>query len=94
MLSSEMRVTREFERYHFGWFCHLSVNFNKPESSKAKSPLLHGEKFGNVFISSEEMDEIRNQINYMLEAEDEENETTIDPSEEADFEDAASFDDL
>jgi len=85
IFSTEMRITKELEHYHYGWFCHLSFDSGRMESSKNRIPYLQDEKFENIFISSEEMDEIRDQINYMLEEEEEENETVIDPADEIDI---------
>jgi hypothetical protein len=80
-----MRITKELGNYHYGWFCHFSFNFNHVNSSNVENPYLRDEKFENIFISSEEMDEIKDQINYMLEEEEEENETVIDPADEIDI---------
>lgn len=85
MFSAEMRITKELGNYHYGWFCLFSFDFGHSESSNIQKPWLQDEKFENVFISSQEMDEIRDQINYMLEEEDEENETVIDPADEIDI---------
>jgi hypothetical protein len=85
MFSTEMRITKELENYHYGWFCLFSFDFGHSESSNIKKPWLQDEKFENIFMSSQEMDEIRDQINYMLEEEDDENETVIDPAEEIDI---------
>ncbi|HPA55977.1 MAG TPA: hypothetical protein PLX56_04500 [bacterium] len=82
MFSTEMRITKELGNYHYGWFCLFSFDFGHPDGSNIRTPRLQEEQFENIFISSEEMDEIRDQINYMLEEEEEENETVIDPAEE------------
>jgi hypothetical protein len=79
----EMRVVKELERYHYGWFCLFSLDFGQESVEKGKDH-RHFEKFENIFISSVQMDEIRDQINYLLEDEDEEDETVFDPIDETD----------
>ena len=69
VLEAEMHVTREAGRFHYGWFCNLAVDFNKSEESAAKKAFFIP-NFSNSVISANEINEIRNQINYMLEAED------------------------
>ena len=69
MLEAEMHLTREAGRFHYGWFCNLAVDFNKSEESVAKKAFFIPE-FSSAVISSNEINEIRNNINYMLEAED------------------------
>ena len=85
MFSTEMRITKELGNYHYGWFCLFSFDFGDHQSSGKKSFQKDYAEFENIFISSQEMDEIRDQINYMLEEEDEENETVIDPADEIDI---------
>lgn len=68
-LEAEMHVTREFGTFHYGWFLNLAVDFNKSKESVAKSPFFIPE-FSSSVLSANEIGEIRNQINYMLEAED------------------------
>lgn len=77
-MSIEMNIVKEMDNYHYGWFCQLSVDFGGTKNTP-RSDYYRFEKFENIFLSSEEMDEIRNQINYLLEEEEEENETVIDP---------------
>ena len=69
MLEAEMHLTREAGRFHYGWFCNLAVDFNKSKESVAKKAFFVPE-FSNSVISANEINEIRNNINYMLEAED------------------------
>ncbi|HRZ80274.1 MAG TPA: hypothetical protein P5044_09720 [bacterium] len=69
----EFRVVREFDDIHYGWYCSISINAGQNHGKKPDG-LLYSEEFGNIFLSSEEMDEIKNRINYLLESEDEENE--------------------
>ena len=69
MLEAEMHVTREFGTFHYGWFCNLAVDFNKSKDSAKKSAFFIPE-FSSAVLSASEIGEIRNQINYMLEAED------------------------
>ena len=69
MLEVEMHITREAGTFHYGWLCNLSVDLNKSEESVKKSSFFIPE-FSNAVLSANEIDEIRNQINYMLEAED------------------------
>ena len=64
-----MHITREADTFHYGWFCNLAVDFNKSKESAAKNAFFVP-KFSSSVISSNEINEIRNQINYMLEAED------------------------
>ena len=64
-----MHVTREADTFHYGWFCNLAVDFNKSRESVKKGPLFIPES-GSEVLSASELGEIRNQINYMLEAED------------------------
>lgn len=69
MLEAEMHVTREAGTFHYGWFCNLAVDFNKSKESVKNSALFLPE-FSSSVLSASEIGEIRNQINYMLEAED------------------------
>ena len=69
MLETEMRVTREAGTFHYGWFCNLAVDFNKSKESVKKDDLFIPD-FTNAVLSASEIGEIRNQINYMLDAED------------------------
>ena len=69
MLETEMHVTREFGRFHYGWFCNLAVDFNKSKES-VKNNAFFVPDFSSAVLSASEIGEIRNQINYMLEAED------------------------
>ena len=69
MLEAEMHITHEADTFHYGWFCNLAVDFNKSKESVAKNAFFIPE-FSNAVISANEINEIRNQINYMLEAED------------------------
>ena len=69
VLEAEMRVTREADRFHYGWFCNLAVDFNKSKESSAPKSFFAPE-FTNSVLSFNEINEIRNNINYMLEAED------------------------
>ena len=69
MLEAEMHLTREFGTFHYGWFCNLAVDFNKSGNSFGKNSSFIPE-FSNAVISANEIGEIRNQINYMLDAED------------------------
>lgn len=69
MLEAEMHITRELGTFHYGWFCNLAVDFNKSKESVKKSSFFIPE-FSNAVLSAAEIGEIRNQINYMLEAED------------------------
>jgi|GEM_PF-4359253 len=73
MLNFEFRAVRELERTHFGIYCFLSFDINK-QSFKG-SPGYFDREFRNIFISSEQIEEIRNQITDLLEREDESNET-------------------
>lgn len=68
LLNFEFRAVREFERTHYGWYCYLSFDFNR--KSKQKESMFYRE-FQNIFISSEQIDEIRDQITDILEREDE-----------------------
>lgn len=69
VLEAEMHVTREADTFHYGWFCNLAVDFNKSRESVKKGSFFIPE-FGSAVLSASELGEIRNQINYMLEAED------------------------
>ena len=69
MLEGEMHITREAGTFHYGWFCNLAIDFNKSKESVKKSALFIPE-FSSAVLSASEIGEIRNQINYMLEAED------------------------
>ena len=69
VLEAEMRVTKEADRFHYGWFCNLAVDFNKSKENPAPKSFFASE-FGSSVLSSNEINEIRNNINYMLEAED------------------------
>lgn len=64
-----MRITREFGTFHYGWFCNLVVDFNKSKETVKKDALFVPD-FSNSVLSASEIGEIRNQINYMLDAED------------------------
>lgn len=68
-LEAEMHITREFGTFHYGWFCNLAVDFNKSKDEVRKSAFFIPD-FSNAVLSASEIGEIRNQINYMLEAED------------------------
>ena len=68
-----MHITREAGTFHYGWFCNLAVDFNKSKESAAKNPFFIPE-YSSAVLSASEIGEIRNQINYMLEAEDDANE--------------------
>lgn len=68
-LEAEMHITREYGTFHYGWFCSIAVDFNKSKESVKKSPFFIPD-FSNAVLSATEIGEIRNQINYMLEAED------------------------
>ena len=69
MLEAEMHITREFGTFHYGWFCNLAVDFNKSKETVKKDSLFVPD-FSSAVLSASEIGEIRNQINYMLEAED------------------------
>ena len=69
MLEAEMHITRELGTFHYGWFCNLAVDFNKSKEGVKKSSFFIPE-FSNAVLSAAEIGEIRNQINYMLAAED------------------------
>ncbi len=68
-LEAEMHITREAGTFHYGWFCNLAVDFNKSKDEVRKSAFFIPD-FSNAMLSASEIGEIRNQINYMLEAED------------------------
>lgn len=78
-------------RYHYGWFCFLTLDTFSKETAKT-SRTAHFKSFENIFITSEEMDEIRNRINYLLEEEDDGNENPIDPDDETYFDPVVSAD--
>ena len=67
-LETEMHLTREFGNFHYGWFCNLAVDFNKSKENPKNNVFFR--EFSNAVLSASEIGEIRNQINYMLEAED------------------------
>lgn len=69
VLEAEMHITREADRFHYGWFCNLAVDFNNSKESAVQKSFFVQE-FSNSVISANEINEIRNNINYMLEAED------------------------
>ena len=69
VLEAEMHVTRELGTFHYGWFCNLAVDFNKSKDDVRKTAFFIPD-FSNAVLSANEIGEIRNQINYMLEAED------------------------
>lgn len=79
----EFRMVREFDDIHYGWYCSISIHENENPGKKPDGLLYTGE-FENIFLSSEEMDEIKNRINYLLESEDEENEQGSDKIYEPD----------
>lgn len=71
---TEIRLVKEFGDLNYGYYFNLVFDFNKHKKKlKAELPFLE-----KAFISATEMDEIRNQINYMLEAEDDANEEAVD----------------
>ena len=69
MFEAEMHITREAGSFHYGWFCNLAFDFNKSGESVKKSAFFIPE-YSSAVLSATEIGEIRNQINYMLEAED------------------------
>ena len=69
MLETEMHIMREFGTLHYGWFCNLAVDFNRSKESVSKNAFFVPE-FSSAVLSAAEIGEIRNQINYMLDAED------------------------
>ena len=69
MLEAEMHITREMGTFHYGWFCNLAVDFNKSKEN-VKNNAFFVPEFSDAVLSASEIGEIRNQINYMLEAED------------------------
>ena len=69
VLEAEMHITREAGNFHYGWFCNLAVDFNKSKENVNRNAFFVPE-FSNAVLSASEIGEIRNQINYMLEAED------------------------
>lgn len=73
LLNFEFRAVRELEKTHFGIYCFLSFNINK--SLIKGSPGYFDRDFRNIFISSEQIEEIRDYITDMLEREDEPYET-------------------
>jgi hypothetical protein len=73
ILNFEFRAVRELERTHFGIYCFLSFDINR--QSFKDSPGYFDTEFSSIFISSEQIEEIRDQITDMLEREDESNET-------------------
>lgn len=83
LLGFEFKVVREFEDMHYGWYCSISIH--EGDGLKiSKDRYFYSEQFENIFLSSEEMDEIKNRINYLLETEDEENEKNGDKTYELD----------
>ena len=68
-LEMETHLTKEMGTFHYGWFCNLSVDFNKSKESVKINPVFFS-NFGGSVLSATEIGEIRNQINYMLESED------------------------
>ncbi|HNW82807.1 MAG TPA: hypothetical protein PKG52_07950 [bacterium] len=89
-LGFEFRVVREFENLHYGWYCSFSIN-EGPALKTERSQYYYNEQFENIFLNSEEMDEIKNQINYLLETEDEQNGQTPEqyPEENTSFDSPA-----
>lgn len=83
MLNFEFRAVNELDKTHFGWYCFLSIDMNR--TSEKKFSGYYDKKFSNIFISSEQIDEIRNQITDILEREDEDyennSEDTADSSD-------------
>jgi len=69
VLEAEMHITREAGTFHYGWFCNLAVDFNKSKDEAKKNSFFIPE-FSSAVLSASEIGEIRNQINYMLEEED------------------------
>lgn len=80
--SIEMRFVKEMDNFHYGVYGLFSLDFGSVKKTQEKLYIFK-EDFENIFLSSEEMDEIRNQINYMLEEEDE-NEVPTDFIDETD----------
>jgi len=72
LLNFEFRAVRELERTHYGIYCFLSFDINR--QTFKSTPGYFDREFQNVFISSEQIEEIRDQITDMLEREDESNE--------------------
>ena len=85
LLNFEFRAVREFEKNHFGWYCFLSFDLNQYQGKNSKG--YFDREFQNIFINSEQIDEIRNQITDILEREDEIDETeninNSDPNDSA-----------
>ena len=87
----EFRVIREFEDFHYGWYLSLSIR-DGADLKNLKDQYFYTEESENIFLSSSEMDEIKNQINYLLESEDEADEPGIDEIDETDEFDSFSSD--
>jgi len=81
LLNFEFRLVREMERTHYGWYCFLSFNVNKQTTLKPGG--YFDREFKNVFISSEKIEEIRDQVSDILEREDDDetNSNTVDPAD-------------
>ncbi len=89
MLEAEMHITREAGTFHYSWFCNLAVDFNR---SKETNKAFFVPEFSNAILSAREIGEIRNQINYMLDAEDDADEEFFEDYQDLfdeDFEDYA-----
>lgn len=68
MLNFEFKAVKELDRTHFGWYCYISINLNQPSGHKFKGAF--DQEFQNIFINSQHIDEIRDQITDILERED------------------------
>lgn len=73
LLNFEFRAVRELERTHLGIYCFLSFDINR--QSFKDSPGYFDNEFSNIFINSEQIEEIRDYITDILEREDETDET-------------------
>ena len=69
-LNFEFRVTRELKTTHMGLYCFLSFNLNTRENQDVNSDSFDKD-FTNIFISLEQVREIRNLIDNILEEEEE-----------------------
>jgi len=69
----EAGIKTEMDKYHYSWFCYLSITSGKLSDSKG----FYGDQrvFDNRYLTNQEIMEIRNIIDELLEMEEDEDES-------------------
>ncbi len=71
-------MKKEMDKFHYGWFCYLSITSGK---SGQRRPELFHTRYASSYLSNEEVMEIKNIVDEMLEMEEDEDDVPIEVQE-------------